>query len=104
TTADFSNESGEQQKVEQFFAAKQENALAQVKDWPAYVGFAVGAAAAVASLFVSLSLLIVAVIGAGFGAVTLLKNKSERKHILLDCDNSIAMTEDILKRMFEEHR
>ena len=63
-----------------------------------------GAAAAVASLFVSLSLLIVAVIGAGFGAVTLLKNKSERKHILLDCDNSIAMTEDILKRMFEEHR
>ncbi|WP_215655207.1 hypothetical protein [Pseudoflavonifractor sp. MCC625] len=103
TTADFSNEASEQQKVEQFFAAKRDNSLTQVKNWPAYVGFALGIAAAIASPLTSLSLLVVTLIGAGFGVVTLLKNKADRKQILLDYDNSISMTMDVLRHLFEEY-
>ena len=104
TTADFSNASGEQQKMEQFFIAKRDSALAQIKSWPAYAGFAVGAAAAVASPFVSWALLVAALIGVGFGGITLLKNKADRKRIAAECENQTAATAEILRGLFAEHR
>lgn len=103
TTADFSNRSGEEQKITQYFTEKRDAALAEIKAWPAYVGFGVGAAAAIASLFTSFALLIVSLIGVGFGFVTLLKNKSDRKRISSECENSITSASDILNHMFDEH-
>lgn len=103
TTADFSDHSSEEQKITQYFTEKCDAAISQIKAWPAYVGFGVGVAAAAASPFVNLALLIVAVIAVGFGTVTLLKNKSDRKRIASECENSITSTNDILNHLFDEH-
>lgn len=103
-TADFSNQAEEEKKVEQFYCARRDTSLSQIKSWPAYVGFGVAVLAAVASPFVNLALLIITVIGAGFGVITLLTNKSARKRIMLDCQNNIASTSDIIRRLFQEHK
>ena len=103
TKADFSNRAGEEQKVGAFYREKCNAALAAIKDWPAYIGFGVAAAAAVASFFTSFALLIVTVIGAGFGGITLLRNKSRRAQLHMECDNNTAAAVKLLQSLFEEH-
>lgn len=79
TTMDFENPQGEKQKINQFYAQHRDGILAGIKDWPAYVGFGVAAAAAVGGIAASPVLFIGAVGGIGYGLVKLLTNKMGRK-------------------------
>lgn len=100
----FSDLSGEEQKVERYYQKKRDDAYAAIKSWPAYVGFGVAALAAVASFFTSFAMLVITVIGLGYGAVTLLGNNIKKKEIALKCSNDNAAVADQLRCLFEEHR
>lgn len=103
TDANFSAAAEEDEKISQYFTGKRDQEMANIKDWKAYIGFGVAAVAAVASPFVNLALLIVAVLAAGFGAITLFSNNSNRKKLQMACENQIQSTTDVMHHLFEEH-
>ena len=103
TNMDFEDEQGEKDKVQKFYAGIREVMLAGIKSWPAYVGFGVAAASAIASLFVSYGMLIVSVIGAGFGLIKLLSNKSERKQAELDYQENCRLAENAIMLLCQEY-
>ena len=99
TTANFKNEDEEYKKITDFFVAKKNAALAAVKDWPAYIGFGVGAAALVGCIFVGYWLLILTLGGAGYGLYTLLSNRGQRNQIEQKYAESIRATSDIMQKL-----
>ena len=103
TTVDFKNKQGEKTKAENFYREKRDNYLATIKDWKAFVGFGIAAAAAIASFFVSLGLLVVSAIGIGYGVITLLSNKSNRKHAEAEFQQNCRLSGQLLDDLFEEH-
>ena len=53
TELNFGDEQGEKKKAEDFYRQKRDDILADIKNWPAFVGFGIAAVALVASFFVS---------------------------------------------------
>ena len=104
TKVNFSDPSGEENKLRQFYEEKRAAKLVGIKNWPAYVGFGVAAAAAIGSFFTSFALLLLTLVSAGYGAITLLSNRSVRKRIEAECANMTASSMEILRHLFEEHR
>lgn len=104
TVANFKREDEEQQKINSFFTSKRDTALATVKDWPAYIGFGVGAAAIIGCFFVGFWLLILTLGGVGYGLVTLLSNKSKRKQLEQSCAESIKTTSATMQQLFTEFK
>ena len=100
----FNRESDEMQKINEFYSSKKDAALSTVKNWPAYLGFGVGAAALAGSFFAGFWLLILTVGGAGFGLYTLLANKSKRKQIEQTCSESIRNVSETMRRLFSEFK
>lgn len=103
TNMDFEDEQGEKDKVQKFYAGIREVTLAGIKDWPAYVGFGVAAICAIASLLVSYGLLVVSAIGAGFGLIKLLTNKTERKQAELDYQENSRLAENAITSLCQEY-
>ncbi|MEE1031815.1 MAG: hypothetical protein U0L12_06705 [Ruminococcus sp.] len=103
TTANFNNLEGEKQKVQAHYEAEKEQKLSAIKDWPAFVGFGLGAAAAVASFFVSFALLFGTAIGVGFGVFKLISNKKQREQAARDCQLNINGKWDLLTKLFGEY-
>jgi hypothetical protein len=104
TVANFKREDEEQQKINSFFTSKRDTALATVKDWPAYIGFGVGAAAIIGCFFAGFWLLILTLGGVGYGLVTLLSNKSKRKQLEQACAESIKTTSATMQQLFAEFK
>lgn len=104
TNMDFENQQGEVQKANAFYTEIRDKRLAEIKDWPAYVGFGLGAAAAIASFFTSFGWLVVTALGAGFGVIKLLTNKSGRKQAQLHFEQNCRLAEQNIADLFEEHR
>jgi hypothetical protein len=52
TVANFKRENEEYQRINTFYTAKKDQAVAGIKNWHAYIGFGLGAAAAISSFFV----------------------------------------------------
>jgi len=103
TTVDFKNKQDEKTKAENFYREKRDNYLATIKDWKAFVGFGIAAAAAIASFFVSWGLLVVSAIGIGYGVITLLSNKSNRKHAEAEFQQNCRLSAQLLTELFQEH-
>lgn len=103
-SVNFSDEEGTRQNISTFYCAKRDQALAAIKDWPAYIAFAVAAASLGAAAFVNPLLLILTLAGIGAGIVTLLTNRSQRSACQLQCDNSIQAVAEIMHCLFEDHR
>lgn len=103
TDLNFRNEQGEKQKAENFYRQKRDETLAGIKNWPAFVGFGVAAAALVACFFVSYGLLVVTAIGAGYGLVKLLSNKSGRKQAEETYQQNCRLIDQILTQLYQEH-
>lgn len=103
TTADFTNLQGEKQKIQAHYEQEKEQKLSIIKDWPAFVGFGVGAAAAIASFFVSFALLLGMAAGIGYGIFTLITNKKQREQIARDCQLNINGKWDVLTKLFAEY-
>lgn len=94
----------EQEKIDSFYNEKRDTAVSTIKNWPAYIGFGVGAAAIAGSFFVGFWLLILAFAGVGYGAFTLLTNKSKRKQIEMSCDESKKATSAAMRQLFAEFK
>ena len=103
TEMDFTNPQGEKAKAESFYAGRRDDQLAQIKDLAAYIGFGVAAVAAVASFFVSLGLLIVTVIAAGFGVLKLLGNKNERKNVQAQFENNCRLSSQAIDAIMKDY-
>ncbi len=103
TTADFRDQAGEQRKIEEYYETQKAEQLAEVKDWPAFVGFALAVACAAGAAFVSLMLLAGTALGLIFGFVRLLMNSRQRKQIASDCAVNISSKTDLLDRLFAEY-
>ena len=104
TTVDFSQNGSEDQKIGDFYRQKRDEALAGIKDTMAYVAFAAAAAGAVAAIAVNPVLLVVTLVGIGWGVMTLLGNRSQRSALQLNCDNQIQAVTEVMHCLFEEHR
>lgn len=100
----FKREDEEQQKINSFFAAKRDTSLSAIKDWPAYVGFGVGAAAIVGCFFAGFWLLILTLGGACYGLITLLSNKSKRKQLEQSCAENTKTTSATMQQLFTEFK
>lgn len=102
TVADFQREEDERRKIDAFFTEKRDNALSTIKDWPAYIGFGVGAAAFIGCFFAGFWLLILTLSGAGYGIITLMFNKAKRKQIEQSRVESIKATDETMQQLFSE--
>ena len=100
---DFSDKQGEIVKIDHYYSGVRDAKLATIKDWPAYIGFAVGAVATVATFFTAPAMLMVTAGGVGYGAVKLLMNKSGRKHAQMQYEESCRLTERVIDVMYTEH-
>lgn len=104
TTMNFGDQAGEVRKVEAFYQEQRDAELATIKSWPAFVGFGVAAAAAVASFFVSYGLLLVTAFGVGFGVIKLLNNKSTRKQAEQAYEQNCRLSRQMIADLFAEHK
>lgn len=104
TIVNFKREDEEYQKVNSLYEQKKDEAVSQIKDWTAYIGFGVGAAAAIGSFFVDFWLLIVTLGGLGYGIYTILTHKSQKKQLEQTCAENIKAVSDILQKLFEEFK
>lgn len=100
---DFSDKQGEIVKIDHYYSGVRDAKLATIKDWPAYIGFAIGAVATVATFFTAPAMLMVTAGGVGYGAVKLLMNKSGRKHAQMQYEESYRLTEQVIDVMYTEH-
>jgi len=107
TTMDFEDEQGEVNKVSEHYHKIKDDVFATIKDWPAYVGFGVGAAALIAAIFVKGFGGLLAVVGlgaAGFGLVKLLMNRIKRKQATQECESKIRQASQLIASLGEEYR
>ena len=103
TIANFENEAKEKDKVTEYFTEKKNGFMVVIKDWKAYVGFGVGTVALVGAFFAGY-LLTLTLISAGYSAGVLLTNKSKRKQLEYECQDSIRNTTEILTRIFIDYK
>ena len=104
STADFNNLDGEKRKVENFYEEEKKQRLSALKNWPAYIGFGIGAAAIAGAVFTQIWILLaVTVLGIGFGAFRLISNNKQRKLIANDCQVNINGKCDLLVKLFAEY-
>lgn len=104
STADFNNLDGEKRKVENFYEEEKKQRLSALKNWPAYIGFGIGAAAIAGAVFTQIWILLaVTVSGIGFGAFRLISNNKQRKLIANDCQVNINGKCDLLVKLFAEY-
>ena len=99
---DFNREDEAYRNVADFFTERRDEARAAIKNWKAFVGIGVGAAAAVGAFFAGYWLFAVALIGAGYGVGVLLFNRSRIRQLDQKCEESIRATGDILQQLFSE--
>lgn len=102
TEVNFKREDEEYSKVSSYFTGVRNQAIAGIKNWKAFIGFGVGAAAAVGAFFAGFWLFAVALIGVGYGAGVLISNKSQINQLERKCAESIKSTSDILQQLFAE--
>jgi len=104
TTVNFKREDEELSKISAFYTDIKNRAASSIKSWPAFVGFGLGAAAAVGAFFVGLPLLIVTAGGAIYGAGLLLSNRSKKKQLEQRCRENINSMSANMKKLFGEFR
>ncbi len=104
TVADFKREEEENKKIEAFYTEKKRGALAEVKNWPAYVGFGVGAAALAGCFFAGFWMMVLTLGGVGYGLFTMLSNKAKRRQIEQSCTEAIKSARDTMQKIFQEFK
>lgn len=103
TDMDFEDEQNEQSKVTRHYEAIRETTLAEIKDTPAYIGFGIAAAAAIACFFVTYGLLVISALGVGYGLIKLMSNKTARKQAEQDCQENIRRATQTITSLHEEY-
>ena len=104
TNMDLADPQKEKSKAESYYAGIRDNALAVIKNWPAFVGFGLAAALVVACFFVGEGLLVLAGGAAIFGLVKLLVNKSARKQAELTYQENCRLSGRAIDSLCEEFK
>ncbi len=104
TKMDLTAKDAEIGKMNQYYDGMLEKELASIKNLPAYIGFGVAAVSAVASLVVTEAMLIGTALGAGYGAIKLLINKSSRKQAQLRSQENCRRAEQTICALCNEFR
>lgn len=99
----FSDETGEAGRIEDFYQERQGQELSEVKNTAAYIAFGLGAACGAASFFTSLLLLTGLGIGACVGGGILAANHFKKKNIVLRIQKQKANVTDILHKLFDDY-
>lgn len=99
---DFSQEDAEMGKVEAFYQERQERELAPVRDIWAYVSLGVGAACAVAAIFVHLLFLVGLCAGAAAGGAVFLSNRRRRRSVVWRMRRQRESVQEILRGAFAD--
>ena len=102
TEVNFKRQDEEYGKVTSFFTGQRDQAIAEIKNWKAFLGFGVGTAAAVGAFFAGFWLFAVTLIAAGYGVGVLISNKFQIKQLTQKCAESIKATGDILQMLFDD--
>lgn len=104
TTADFTNQTAEHAKIESFYQAQKEERLSAIKSWPAYVAFALAAAAAGGALYLGMMLLFAGTaIGAVAGIALLISGANQKKQIEKDCQLNVNGKTELIDKLFAEY-
>lgn len=103
TTADFKNLAGEHQKIENYYQAERDEKLKGIKNWPAFIAFAVAAAAAAGAFYAGLILLAGTAIGVVAGIGILFSNNRQKKQIAEDCQLNIKGKSELMDKLFAEY-
>lgn len=103
TVMDFEDQQGENNKASAYYQKLRDEQLAAIKNLPAFIGFGIAAAAVVGSFFVGPFLLLITAIGAGYGAVKLLSNKSERKRAEAQYQENCRLAEQVVASLCQEY-
>ena len=104
TEVNFRNEDAEHNKVSAYFTLKKDEAVAKIKNWGAYFWFGAGVASGVGAFFAGYWLIPIALIAAVCGVGKLLNNKSQLKHLEINCAKNIRSTDQILHQLFTEFK
>lgn len=102
TQMDLRDQENEKRKAEQYYADVRSTTLSGIKDTSAYIGFGVAAAGVVAGIAVAPALLVITAIGAGYGAIKLLSNKSARKQAELEYQENCRLSSQTIDSLCEE--
>lgn len=103
TNANFEQENGEMQKVDQYYNGEMEKELGLVKNLGAYIAFGVGAACAVAGIFLHPVLLAGLAVGGIVGGVKLFLNKKQKDSIRLRFHQQAEGVKNTIHKMFAEY-
>ena len=113
TTCNFQDRQGESRKIQQFYEARRDAAIAGIKNTGAYVAFGLGALAFLAAIILpfvmdfelSLTLMLAAAgaIGVLVGFLTLRGNKKRKAQLEIDCQTNIAGKNDLMTKLFAEY-
>ena len=103
TTIDFTQSEQEMQKVDTFYAEKEQRLLHEIKIWPAFIAFGIAAALIVAAILLKQPIFIVGtVIGILAGLIKILLSSLQKKRITKDCAIEADNTKGIVDSMFKE--
>ena len=103
TVADFNDREGERQKISAFYQQQLAQELAQVKNWPAYLAFGVGAAAAVGGVLLSPALFVATLAGCAAGGLLLWSNARRRRHLQETCTLNIQGKNELMDQLFAQY-
>lgn len=101
---DFKREEDACAGIADYFTEQTEEAKKRIKNWKAWIGFGIGAAAGAGAFFAGAWLLVFLLAGIGFGVGTLLMNRSRKKELQQQCTESIRRTTDVMRNVFREFR
>ena len=89
-------------KTESYFKDKCREAVSAIKNWKAYVGFGVGAAALIGAFFAGYWLFVGTLACAGYGSYVLVSHAAQVKQLNRKCAESIRNTNDVLRELYVE--
>ena len=104
TNANLVDESGECAKLKSFVEEKKKSALASVKTWISFIGFAVAILAVVGGIMLAPPLFVFTVAGIAFGIIYLFVCKAKRAAITRNFDNEYAVSEATMRNIIAEFR
>ena len=104
TEVNFKREDEEYGKVTAYFTAKRDEMIGAIQNWKAYAGFGVGAAAVIGAFAAGYWLFVVALLGLGYGAVTLISNRAQVRQLEQGCAENIQSVSSTLGKIFAEFR
>lgn len=102
TTVNFQKEHEECEKAAAFYEGKRDTALADIKNWKAFLSFGLGAAALVGAFFLGFGLLVVTAGCLLCGGGILLTNRGKIRQLHMECENNIRGTQEILRKLFAD--